>query len=162
VRAVNNASILRTIGQDLQSRDIKAFIITREGDRVSVQGSYQSPPSPTPINLEYSSKEIDELDGERGQNREEAPPSGDFFTLAQTLRAIGGYIDKKGGRFFRISNNECSGGEGFFRIEYETAGGSRVVDDRAGGAVYDICVSMYKLRGRAKAANVVFGRGRRG
>lgn len=162
MRAVNNANILRTIGQDLQSRDIKAFIISREGDWVSVQGSYQSPPSPTPINLEYSSKEIDELDGERGQKREEIAPSGDFFTLAQTLRAIGGYIDKKGGRFFRISNNEFRGGEAFFKIEYETAEGNRVVDDRVGAAVYDICVSMYKLRGRATPANVVFGRARRG
>lgn len=161
MRAVNNANILRTIGQDLQSRDIKAFVISREGDRVSVQASYQSPPSPTPITLEYSSKEIHELDGERGQKREDIPPAGDFFTLAQTLRAIGGYIDKKGGRFFRISNNEFNGGEACFKIEYETAEGTRVVDDRIGAAVYDICVSMYKLRGRARTTNVVFGRGRR-
>ncbi|MGH7824934.1 MAG: hypothetical protein ACREQ7_07125 [Candidatus Binatia bacterium] len=161
VRPVKNSSILRTIGQDLESRDIKAFVITREVDRLVVKGSYQNPPSPTPINLDYSLGEIDELDLQRGEKREEIPPSGDFFTLAQTLRAIGGYIDKKGGRLLRISNNDSARGEFFFRIEYESAEGSRIIDDRDGSAIYDICVSMYKLRGKARRAGAVFGRGRR-
>lgn len=159
MRTVKNSSILRTIGQDLESRDIKAFIISREHDRFSVKGSYQNPPAATSVTLEYSFREIHELDSVREQKREEIPPTADFFTLAQILRAIGAYIDKKGGHLLRISNNDFSG-EPFFRIEYETAEGGRVVDDRNGAAIYDICVSMYKLRGKARGANAVFGRWR--
>jgi hypothetical protein len=158
VRVVRNSSILRTIGQDLESRDIKAFIISREGNRFNVEGSYQNPPAPTPINLEYSFSEIGELDSERGQKREEITLREDFFTVAQTLRAIGGYIDKKGGRLMRVSNNECAGSEASFRIEYESSEGNRVIEDRNAAAIYDICVTMYKLRGKVKGAGAVFRR----
>ena len=36
-----------------------------------------------------------------------------------------------------------------FRIEYETREGERVVDDRSGSAIYDLCVNMYKRRGKS-------------
>jgi hypothetical protein len=160
VRVVKNSSILRTIGQDLESRDIKAFIISREGNRFNIKGSYQKPPSPTPISLEYSSTEVAELDLERGKKREESSPNADFFTLAQTLRAIGGYIDRKGGRLLRVSNNEPNGSEAFYRIEYESAEGERVVEDRNGAGIYDICVTMYKLRGKAMDRGTAIWRGR--
>jgi hypothetical protein len=159
MRALKNSRILRTIGQDLESRDIKAFIISREANRFNVQGSYQPPPTTTPISLEYSFAEIDELDLERGQKREELLPSADFFTLAQTLRAIGGYVDRKGGRLVRLSNNESNSGEASYRIEYDSAEGSRVVEARNSAAIYDICVTMYKLRGKAKEPGAVFRRG---
>jgi hypothetical protein len=147
------------MGQELEGRDIKAFIITCAGSRFSVQGSYQKPPTATPINLEYSSREIDELDAERGQRREELAPSADFFTITQTLRAIGGYVDKKGGRIVRLSNNDQNGGEPSYTIEYESADGTRVVESRNSSAVYDMCVAMYKLRGKAREPGALFRRG---
>jgi hypothetical protein len=162
VREVNNSTILRIIGQDLQSRDIKAFSIRCEGDRFSVQGSSQNPPCPTPLTFEYSAREIYELNRERGQKREELPASRDFFTLTQILRAIGAYIDNRGGRLLRISNNDSNASDLSFRIEYESADGSRVIDDRNGAAIYDMCVRMYKLRGKAKGKSAISERaGRR-
>jgi hypothetical protein len=158
VRAVTNSRILRIIGQDLESRDIKAFIISREGNRFHVEGSYQNPPTATPITLEYSFMEIDEVDLERGQKREELPPSADFFAIAQTLRAIGAYIDRKGGHLLRLSNNEHTGGEASYCIEYKSAQGNRVVEARNNAAIYDICVTMYKLRGKAKQPGAAFRR----
>jgi hypothetical protein len=160
VPAFRNSKILRIIGQDLESRDIKAFIISREGNRFDVQGSYQKPPTETPISLEYGFREIDELDLERGQKREELHPSTDFFTIAQTLRAIGGYVDKKGGRLLRLSNNDQNVGETSYTIEYESADGSHVVEARNGSAIYDMCVTMYKLRGKAREPGALFRRGR--
>jgi hypothetical protein len=162
VREVNNSTILRIIGQDLQSRDIKAFSIRREGDRFRVRGSHQNPPCPTPLTLEYSDREICDLNRERGQKREETPATRDFFTLTQILRAIGAYIDKRGGRLRYLSNNDSSTGEPFFRIEYESADGSRVIDDRSGAAIYDMCVRMYKLRGKRRGAGDISERAPRG
>jgi hypothetical protein len=34
------------------------------------------------------------------------------------------------------------------RIEYEMSQGEKVVDDRTGSAIYDMCVSFYRLRGK--------------
>jgi hypothetical protein len=155
VRAVTNSTILRIIGQDLQARDIKAFIIRCEGDRLSVQGSYDKPPCSTPLTLEYSWREIHELNRERGQKRAKIPANGDFFTLTQILRAIGAYIDKRGGRLLRLSNNDSSASDLVFRIEYESADGSRVVEERNGAAIYDMCVRMYKLRGKARGESAL-------
>ncbi len=35
-----------------------------------------------------------------------------------------------------------------FVVEYITRDGDLVVDDRAGAAIYDMCVQMYKQRGK--------------
>jgi len=53
-----------------------------------------------------------------------------------------------------VSNNAFTGTMPAVTIEYETAQGERVVDDRTGAAIYDMCVSMYKLRGRSGANDV--------
>ncbi|HWO41874.1 MAG TPA: hypothetical protein VNO43_08740 [Candidatus Eisenbacteria bacterium] len=154
MRAISNSNLLRTIGQDLEMRDIKAFVISREGDRFTVKGSYQKPPCATPITIEYTLRELQDLDAERGENREDTARSADFYTLAQMLRALGGYIDRKGGRLLRISNNEDGLGEPGFRIEYATDRGSRVTDDHSVAAIYDMCVSMYKRRGQDKSGGI--------
>jgi hypothetical protein len=36
-------------------------------------------------------------------------------------------------------------------IEYETAQGERVVDDRTASAIYDMCVRVYKRRERLRS-----------
>jgi hypothetical protein len=64
------------------------------------------------------------------------------------LRAVGGYVDQKKGGLIRLSNNDCSEGEVVFRIEYETREREQVAEDRSGSAIYDLCVNMYKRRGR--------------
>jgi hypothetical protein len=68
--------------------------------------------------------------------------------LSQSLRAIGTYVDRKGARLLSVSNNTSTGT--VVTIEYETAQGARVIDDRTGSAIYDMCVSFYKLRGRSR------------
>ena len=68
--------------------------------------------------------------------------------FSHTLRAIGGYVDQKKARLMRVSNNDCPGADVVFRIEYETRERERVVDDRSGSAIYDLCVNMYKRRGK--------------
>ena len=35
-----------------------------------------------------------------------------------------------------------------FRIEYETRERERLVEDRSGSVIYDLCVNMYKRRGK--------------
>ena len=146
--ATSYSEILRVIGQDLETRAIKAFDIRDEGERILVQCGYQDPPAATPVTLYYTPRDIEELKPQGAENRGQPLKPADFFTLSQTLRAIGGYVDQKKARLIRLSNNDCPGGDAIFRIEYETREGERLVEDRSGSALYDLCVNMYKRRGR--------------
>jgi len=149
VPAVSYSEILRVIGQDLETRAIKAFDIRDEGERIFVQCGYQVPPAATPVTLYYTPKDIEELKPQGAEKRGQPSKPGEFFTLSQTLRAIGGYVDQKKARLLRLSNNDCPGAEVVFRIEYQTRQGERLVDDRSGSAIYDLCVNMYKRRGKS-------------
>ena len=146
--AQSYSEILRVIGQDLEIRGIKAFDIRDGGERVFVQCGYQAPPAATPLTLYYTPRDIEELKPQGAEKRGQSSTSGDFFTLSQTLRAIGGYIDQKKARLIRLSNNDCPGADAVFRIEYETRERERTVEDRSGSAIYDLCVNMYKRRGK--------------
>ncbi len=145
---VSYSEILRVIGQDLESRGIKAFDIRNERERILVHCGYQVPPAETPVTLYYTPIDIEELKPQGTEKRGQPSNQGDFFTLSQTLRAIGGYVDQKKGRWLRLSNNDCPAADVVFRVEYETREGERVVDDRSGSAIYDLCVNMYKRRGK--------------
>ena len=49
--AIAWSKALRAIGQDLEARGIKTFVIRCEADLYVVEAGYQSPPAPTPVTL---------------------------------------------------------------------------------------------------------------
>lgn len=147
--AISYSEILRVIGQDLEIRGIKAFDIEDQGERMFVRCGYQVPPAETPVTLYYTLRDIRELRLEGEEKRGQVAEQRDFFTLSQTLRAIGGHIDKKKASFVRLSNNGFYGADVVFRVEYETRDGERMVADLSGSAIYDLCVTMYKRRGQS-------------
>jgi hypothetical protein len=144
---------LRCIGQDLEARGLKTFELKPQGSRYVVACGYQDPPSDTPVALHYTQVDIEEIDRMGRAKRGKASSPKDFVTIVQIFRAIGGYLDKNQCRLIAISNNDLPSKELLLRVEYVTADGERVVDDRTGSAVYDLCVSMYKQRGKLKAVD---------
>jgi two-component system, cell cycle response regulator DivK len=137
---------LRAIGQDLELRGIKTFVIRCEADRYIVEAGYQSPPAPTPVTLHYTFDDIEQLDRDGRHHR--GSGAKDFLSLSQILRAIGSYASRKGTRLLSVSNSASTETMPVVKIEYETAQGEPVVDDCTGSAIYDMCVTVYKLRGR--------------
>jgi hypothetical protein len=123
LHSVNYSTALRCIGQDLESRGLRTL------DIISDNAGY-----------------ILELDRTGQEQRGTSLATKEFVTLVQILRAIGGYLDKNQARLIRISNSEAPGSTPAFSVEYETKEGERIVDDRDGTAIYDMCVSMYKQR----------------
>ena len=150
---LNCSQALRAIGEDLEQRGIKAFDITCAEDCYTVQGGYQAAPNSLPLNLRYSVEDIKNLDRENREKRNQAADGHDFLRLSLILRSIAGYIGRKKGRLLRISNNIANGTNAMFRIEYVNADNERIVDERAVSAIYDICVSQYKLRGTDSQAH---------
>ncbi len=145
------ATVLRCIGQDLELRGLKTFDLVADGDICIVQCGYQTPPAETPVTLHYTAADIEELDRTNAEKRFGGARSTEFLTLPQIFRAIGGVLDNNEDQLVRITNNVTVGQESTLRIEYETRDGERVIDDRPVSAVYDMCVSMYKKRGKKRA-----------
>lgn len=161
MRSMTQQQALRAIGQDLERRDIKTFDITCERDAYVVQGGYQVPPAPMPVTVHYSVDDLENLNQEGNEKRDGASGNMDFLRLSLILRAIGAHVERKKGRLRRISNSNARGMTPIFRIEYETASGEQVTNDLTSSAVYDICVSTYKLRGKISAASAKYGVWRR-
>jgi hypothetical protein len=150
--AITWLEALRAIGHDLEMRGIKTFVVRCEANICVVEAGYQSPPAPTPVILHYTLDDIEQLnrEGRDGDDRDSGVK--DFLSLSQILRAIGTYVGRKGARLLSVSNNALTAGTmPVVTIEYETAQGERVVDDRTASAIYDMCVRIYKLKERLSA-----------
>jgi len=150
MRSMTQQQALRAIGQDLERRDIKTFDIKCEGDLYVVRAGYQDPPAPMPVTVHYSVDDLENLN-EEGEEKRGASGAMEFLRLSLILRAIGAHVGQKKARVLRISNSTVVGMAPVFRIEYETATGKQAIDELASAAVYDICVKMYKLRGKILA-----------
>jgi hypothetical protein len=136
---------LRAIGQDLEARGIKTFVIRCEADLYVVEAGYQSPPAPTPLILHYTLDDLEQLDHEGRERRGEGDYYSsvkDFLRLSQILRAIGVYVGRKEARLLSVSNNASTGTMPVVTIEYETVQGERVVDI-APPLPFTTCVSEF-------------------
>lgn len=142
------ATALRCIGQDLERRGLKAFDIRLDRDQYVADCGYQEPPAPTPVSIRYNLQDIEELDRAGERLRGELTTATEFLNQAQIFRTLGGVLDRNEARLIRMTNNDPIGKPGLLKVEYFTKDGERVVDDRTGSAVYDLCVQMYKQRGR--------------
>ena len=145
---INYSIALRCLAQDLERRGLKCFDIRVHGEIFTVDGGYQDPPSSTPVSIEYTRRELDEMD-QQGETRRGQPFQGqEFINQGQVFRTIGAFLDKNEARLVRLTNNHDKKKDTLFIVEYLTRDGERVVDDRAGAAIYDMCVQMYKQRGK--------------
>ena len=141
------SAALRTIGRDLDWRGIRTFLIRCEANLFVVEGGYQSPPAVTPVSLYYALSDIERLDREAREKNDHLSPVKDFLSLAEILWAVATYASSKQGRLLSVFNTASTVTMPVLKIEYETAQGDRVVEDLTGSAIYELCISMYKLRG---------------
>jgi hypothetical protein len=145
---INYSIALRCLAQDLDRRGLKCFDIRVHGEIFTVEGGYQDPPSSTPVSIEYTRRELEEIDQEGERRRGQPAPRQEFLNQAQVFRTIGAFLDKSEALLLRLTNNHEKTKDTLFVVEYLTRDGERVVDDRAGAAIYDMCVQMYKQRGK--------------
>ena len=155
------ATALRCIGQDLDRRGIKSFDIEFEANSFVARCGYQEPPAPTPVTIHYRPVDLQEIDQANAERRGNPGPSKEFLNQEQILRTIGGYLDRLEARFIRITNNESPAAEPAVMVEYVTREGERVCAGRAGSELYDMCVAMYKQRGKLTGTGGYFARWRR-
>ena len=155
---IDYATALRCIGQDLERRGLKCFDVRSDGENYIAQCGYQEAPAPTPVTIRYRPADIEELDESGSKKRGKIAPSKDFLNQAQIFRTIGGYLDKIEARLIRLANNHSAAKDATVVVEYINHDREHVVDDRAGSAIYDLCVAMYKQRGKLTGTGGARGR----
>jgi hypothetical protein len=98
-------------------------------------------PAPSPIELQYSPKDIDRLEEQGRAKRTDPHRTPDAASLSQMLRSIGAYLTQKPARLIRLSRDEDS-----LSVEYRTTLGSVLRETLAVGELYDLWVRMYLQR----------------
>ena len=151
-----HSSALRCIGQALEMHDLKAFDVQCENYELRLDSGYQTPPSATPVRLRYTNEDLKALDSDGQARRNGTAKAIDFFNLTEILRGLGALIDKKGGHLVRISNNDSSIANGSIRLEYTDPNGNLQKDVFPLSSIYEICVVMYKERGKTVRSSKVF------
>jgi hypothetical protein len=152
------AEALRTIGHDLQLRGIKTFLVRCESDLFVVEGGYQSPPAITPVTLHYGPGDVTQLNRNSRERNDHLSAGQDFLSLSKILWAIATYATSRGSRLLSISNTTSTETMPVVKVEYETVQGDRVVDYLNGSAIYELCVSAYKLRRAADIKDIRYNR----
>src|SRR5688572_26546376 len=156
--AISCSEALRTIGRDLEFRGLKTFLLRCEAALYVVEAGYQSPPAPTPVTLHYTSDDIEQFDREIRERNDRGSALKDFLSLSQILWAIGSYVTSKGARLLSVSNSASTERMPVVKIEYETVQADRVVDELKGSAIYELCVSVYKLQGTSSINSIRYTR----
>ena len=125
---------------------LKSFDMKVDGDVYIAECGYQLPPSPTPVEIQYTKADLRELNALGEEQYGKSGPAKEFLSQVQILRTIGGYLDRNRATLRRITNNLSSAEDFSLRVEYLNVDGEPTVDDRSGAAIYDLCIAMYKQR----------------
>jgi hypothetical protein len=160
-RSLSYARAMRAVGLLLDMRDLKTFDLKCDDHEFRLECGYQKPPCSTTVELRYSVDETESLERENRINRNDPRKQVDFLSLAEVLRGLGGYVDKKKGRLIRISNNDSNIASGSVKLEYESSDGYLQEEIFSLSSIYDISVRMYKERGKAKTPPSLFADSRR-
>jgi hypothetical protein len=144
---VKYAQALRAIGQDLEGKHPRNFNLVIVGDSFVVRGKAGLAPFFRAFELNYSAGDIERLEREGWGKRINSTGMPDFLSLSQVLRAVGCYVDLKGGCLQRASKENQS-----MTIAYATDVSQNNREVCQISMLYDFCVRMYLQRSGRNAS----------
>ena len=95
----------------------------------------------SPIELQYTNKDIDRLEQEGRANRTNPNRIPEYSSLSQILRCVGAYLVQKRARLIKLWRDSDS-----VSLEYQTSLGNMLKDTLVVGELYDLWVRMYMQR----------------
>jgi hypothetical protein len=128
--------------EEKKARGLAAFLrLWREPENLSIDAR---PSGGTSINVEflYSLEELDSLDEERKEPRRDPNAMPDPYSLSNTLRAVGAFLDRKPHTRLLFASNR--GQE--VAILYETKNGVRSFEEYPISALYEFQLKEYIKR----------------
>jgi hypothetical protein len=167
---LNFSQLLRPVGQMLEPLQIESFSLRVEDGSVHVSAqkheerrppthevslrvvwqtfrrhkpeSVKEAESPSGVlELHYTRDDIARIDAEEQAKRKGTGGTPEAHALSQIFRAVGAYVDQKGGKLlgFSKTNDEIT-------IEYESALKKKLREQFTVASLYDYWVKMYKRR----------------
>ena len=143
----NYASVLRCIGQALESRNIDIFELTTEADEFLARYGDPTPPYTGILEIRFSAQRIEILDREGRARRRQTKSAVRFDSLPEILRAAGRHVDSKRAQLGRL-NNCCLSEAGEVELDYQTRGGKVQSETLPMSLIRETAVDMYKRRSR--------------
>ena len=166
----NYAQLLRPVGQVLETLKVESFSMTIASTGVhviaqkkaekqsaepelSMRVAWQSlrrqkaelarrPEAASgALELHYSQSDIERIDTEEQSKRKGKGVSSEAHSLPEILRALGGYVDQKGGQVLAVKKEDQD-----VTIEYQSALRKTIVEQFTVASLYDYWVKMYMRR----------------
>jgi len=141
----NYAGAFRCIGQQLQRQKIEVFELKSHANEFRLQCGDPNPPYTGVTRMSLSKEQIQMIDREGRSRRGQASPEIRFDGIPEILRAVGEYLDRKGGAL-RTLNNSPSSSDAAFEIEYQTRAGQIQSESLTMTFIREACVRMYQRR----------------
>ena len=139
------AAALRCIGQELQRHNIDLFELKSHPSEFCLQCGDPDPPYTGLIEMVFSKEKIQVIDREGRAQRGQSKGEIRFDSIAETLRAVGEYIDKKSCSLRWISNCDAPS-DAALQLEYQTRVGEVELETLTSSFIRDACVRMYQKR----------------
>ncbi|HEU4345524.1 MAG TPA: hypothetical protein VFU31_28580 [Candidatus Binatia bacterium] len=150
---------LRVIGQALEAKGIDVFELEHRGDRYIVNGKPARTPSliaklrdwrermlgeSTASSIIYSRADIERLEREGRAKRRKADRLPDFYSLSNTMRTLGFYLDSKDAELLRIQKRALT-----VTLLYQSKDGHPEVEEQSIASFYNLFLSLYDKRRKA-------------
>lgn len=147
---------LRAIGQSLDNKRITAFELKADAERYVVRGVPEKDSRLLPrlrdwrnrmqgaskeSSLVFGTAEIDRLDNEGRLNRTKRHRLPDFYSLPNTLRTVGSYLDSKNAELLELHKSPLS-----VTLLYQNENGHPNMEERSIASFYNLFVALHGKR----------------
>jgi hypothetical protein len=149
---------LRVIGQALEAKRISVFELKLRNDQYVVRGKPDKDDSlmgrlrawqerllarsPSPVG-HYTISEIERLNREARTKRTRADRLPDFYSLPNTLRTVGSYLDDQGAALMEIHKRPLS-----VTLLYRRENGHPNMEERTVASFYELFLALHRRRSR--------------
>lgn len=158
----SNSRRLRAIGQALEQKHVEDFELKNQDGEFSVRARQALPEGGEELlrdimrrlrqrggftELHYTHEDVDRLDEKGRAKRREKSGMPDFYTLSQTLRTVGAYVDEKGADLLGVSRTGSR-----LTIEYKIGQGQLTIETQDATSLYKFFTELYLHRGLDKSS----------
>jgi hypothetical protein len=151
---------LRVIGQALEMRGITVFELKNQLGRYVIRGTPDKPCSAVASirqwlrgvgndasgAMKYSAQEIEEIERQGKKKRLKSGRLPDFYSLSNTLRTLGAYLDSKDAELMELHKRPLT-----VTLLYQSNDGHPRMEDRTIASFFNTFIEMHGRRGRLKS-----------
>jgi hypothetical protein len=151
---------LRSIGQSLESQRIRIFELTCRGDRFVVKGEPEKETSVLAAlrqwqqrrrrdglngSLSFTRQDLEQLERQGRAQRKHSNRLPDFYSLPNTLRTVGHYLELKGAELLELQKRQLS-----LTLLSRNKDGHPEMEERSIASFYDLFLELHDRRGKPR------------